>query len=466
MSARRDTVPPGPATPAEELTVGRLGQALRRHLARILVTAALLVLVTAIVLFFIEPRYTSRSALYVGSDIAAITGVTTSANARLPDEPTIESEIEVIKSRQIINAVIDRLGLAERPEFAEAGLLRALFGARPSRRVAGEGYGPEREIVIDNFLDHLEVYQQGRSRVIVIEFWSHDPALAARVVNALAHEYIQTNLRSKVATTEQVIRWLQGQVKRLRRQVLQAEQDIDRYKAAHPLLVAERNAQALKRLDELDGLLTRARSQRIAAEARLAELRRLAGHPDASRLVLAATDDATRAPLEMAQLKADAALRSAGVQYGPLHPRRLAAAAERRTVAGGLDRNRRVALQREDLALEAIDRQARQYQGEIERLTAALAEARTRRIRLNAMERDAQSNRQLLDSLLTRLKDLRARREILDLTENKRVISRGFVPAEPSFPRKGPILAIALVAGLLLGGFLALAHDGRPPAAD
>ncbi len=53
MSARRDTVPPGPATPAEELTVGRLGQALRRHLARILVTAALLVLVTAIVLFFI-----------------------------------------------------------------------------------------------------------------------------------------------------------------------------------------------------------------------------------------------------------------------------------------------------------------------------------------------------------------------------------------------------------------------------
>src|SRR3546814_7183706 len=78
------------------------------------------------------------------------------------------------------------------------------------------------------------------------------------------------------------------------------------------------------------------------------------------------------------------------------------------------------------------------------------------------LERDAETNRTLYVSLLSRLKELERQDDVGQSDAN--FISRAAVPLSPSYPATKRIMAVALVASLVMAAilaFIAESMDGR-----
>ena len=101
------------------------------------------------------------------------------------------SQVEVISSTDIFKQVAQKLDLSRLPEFDEAadmslfGRLLVIAGLKSDPNEV-----PPEERVLKEIREKLKVYRVEKSRVIVIEFSSEDPKLAAEVPNAIADAYI------------------------------------------------------------------------------------------------------------------------------------------------------------------------------------------------------------------------------------------------------------------------------------
>jgi hypothetical protein len=76
-------------------------------------------------------------------------------------------------------------------------------------------------------------------------------------------------------------------------------------------------------------------------------------------------------------------------------------------------------------------------------------------VKLRALEREAAANRAVLETYLNRLSDANARVSLGSQPGLARIIQRADPPAAPSFPKRGPMLLLAGLAGLTIGGGLA-----------
>ncbi len=111
-----------------------------------------------------------------------------SIDSRLVDDPTVQSEIETIKSERVAAAVVKRLNLTNDPEFvgASLSLLRRAFRFLTFH----SGTEPPQEQMTRRALDGVtgavKVSRVGRSFVVDVSFTSQDPPKSAKITNTIA----------------------------------------------------------------------------------------------------------------------------------------------------------------------------------------------------------------------------------------------------------------------------------------
>ncbi|WP_255984780.1 hypothetical protein, partial [Klebsiella pneumoniae] len=115
----------------------------------------------------------------------------------------------LLKSRSLAERVIDSLGLASSDAFIEA-----MGGTAPERgtRTAAEFAAARREMVIATVMGNFAVTPVRGSRLVSISFDSPDPALAARVTNAYAENFIQANLDRRFESSSYAREFLEEQI--------------------------------------------------------------------------------------------------------------------------------------------------------------------------------------------------------------------------------------------------------------
>lgn len=218
----RDNTPPdfrpGPAVSlAEVLAVLAF---MRRHLSVMLLTClaglgiAILYLITA------APTFTAKAQLFVNSKVTLVDTAALST--------VVESQIAIIKSESIANAVIERLDLARDPEFATgqgSGMISQLLGwSKPKTEANAARYA------VEPFERRLSAKRVGPTYLIEITFDSRNPDRAAQILNAVAEKYI-THQMDKAGLQGE--KWVTDRLNELSTQALSAEtalKDYDRNK--------------------------------------------------------------------------------------------------------------------------------------------------------------------------------------------------------------------------------------------
>jgi tyrosine-protein kinase Etk/Wzc len=432
-----------------------LGAALWRKKWKILRPTILAALVTFGIVQLIAPKYLSESRVL----IEARDNIFLRPNADKDiidrgtvDQEAVASQAQLILSRDLASEVIAKLKLNENPEFDPV-----LKGISPIKAVLGiigivknpASMTPQ-ERALESYYDRLTVYPVEKSRVIVIDFLSEDPELAARVANTIADAYLQRQQAAKQDQARSASEWLASEIEGMRKKVADAEAKVEAFRAKSNLLVGPNNTTlSAQQLGEVNTQLAGARAQKADAEAKARLIRDMlrSGGPIESSDILN-SELIRRLSEQHVTLRAQLAEQSSSLLDN--HPR----IKELKAQIADLDKQIRV--EAETLA-RSFENDAKLASARMDSLIASLdqlkgqaAGSNEQDVHLRALERDAKSQRDLLESYLAKYREATARDTLNSAPADARVISRATVSNVPAYPKKLPTILIATLAMLML----------------
>lgn len=453
------SLPPsgGPGGPGDGLAVSQMAGVLRRSWAWIAVPTLLAALGAGVFVQVVTPRYTGEAKVLLESRDPAFarTAAERTDQPQPIDEQAVASQVQVAMSRDLAREAIRSLKLVGNPEFdpeadGSSAIRRTLMMlglvSAPMERASEDR-------ILDTYLDHLLVYPVGKSRILAVEFRSRDPELAARGANTVADLYLASLEAASVDTARYASTWLGNNIATLRARVAEAEAKVEAFRAKHGLIGTGSSAAAqplsTQQLSELSSQLSQARTIQADLTARAKLLKDMIKEGRAFEIPDVANNELIRRTVESRMaMRAQLALESRTLL--PAHPRikeltaqvqdlenQIKAAAER--VVRTLENDAKIAGARVESLRSAVEGQQ-----------DVVAKGNTSEVELRALEREAKSQREQLESYLARYREAAARDAENASPANARVVSRAIVPDLPSFPKKLPIVAFATVLAFLL----------------
>jgi succinoglycan biosynthesis transport protein ExoP len=447
-----------------ELDLRAFGSALRRNKWKIIRPTLLTGLVALGAVQLITPKYLSEARVFIeGRENVFLRPEAEKQNfdRAVVDQEAVTSQVQLILSRDLARDVINQLKLGERVEFDPA-----LHGVSPVKVVLGLlglvknplHMTPE-ERVLDAYYDRLSVFPVEKSRVIAVDFQSEDPELAARVANAIADNYLVLQQTTKREQARSAGQWLSGEIDNMRKKVADAEGKVEAFRATSNLLVGTNNTTlSAQQLGDVNAQLVTMRAQKSDAEAKARLIRDMlrSGKPIDSTDILN-SELIRRLSEQRVTLRAQLAEQSATLLGN--HPRikELKAQisdldqqirAEAETVVRSLENDAKIAGARLDSQTSNLDQ-----------LKHQAASTNEQDVQLRALERDAKSQRDLLESYLAKFREATSRDTINSAPADARVISRATVSNIAAYPKKLATVLVATLAMMVLSAGMVLSRE-------
>ena len=474
LAARPILMPaPSPAKPVEvsqpatsrpslsqpgDIDFRALGEAMSRQRRWIIVPTIAALLLSLVIVNLITSRYKSEARILVdGRENVFLrpNGERDDQRAAL-DAEAVTSQVQLVQSRELAREIIKKNKLAEKPEFDP--VLSGMSPLKSLLALFGIGRDPfsltPEERVLDAYYDRLTVYAVDKSRVIVVEFQSRDPDLAARVANSIADGYLVMQQNARQDQAKSASQWLSGEIDNLRTKVSDAEARVEDFRSKSNLFVGTNNTTlSNQQMGELNTQLNNARALKSDAEAKAWLIREMlqSGKPIEASEIL--NSELMRRLFEQrVTLRAQLAEQSSTLLDN--HPR------IKELKAQIVDLDNQIRDEASKIS-RSLDNDARIAGGRVDGLSASLDQLKKQAsstngedVQLRALEREAKAQRDLLETYLAKYREANTRENIDAVPSDGRIISRAIVSNTPAYPKKLPIVLIATLATLLLSSGL------------
>jgi uncharacterized protein involved in exopolysaccharide biosynthesis/Mrp family chromosome partitioning ATPase len=409
------------------------------------------------------PHYRAETRILIETTESPFTRTTPAGESDRPilDEEGVTSQVEVITSTDLLKQVAAKLGLGKMGEFDEqanmgvVGRVMVLAGLK-----SDPGALAAEDRVLKTMREKLRVYRVERSRVIVISFSSESPKLAADVPNAIADAYLAVQQGAKLQSNADATDWLEPEINDLRERVKAAETRVAEFRSQSDLMIGQNNsALATQQLSEMSTELSRVRAARASAEANVQGLRDAINNGGS----LDAMPDVLASPLiqrlreRQVQLNTDIADLSTTLLDN--HPRIKSLRSQLADLDGQIRNEARNILRGLETQAETARLRESKLVANLNNVKAESARVGDKEVELRALEREAASQRELLESYLTRYREASSRLDRSYLPADARIFSRANVPFEPYFPKIVPIVGAAFVGSLLVMAIVTLLRE-------
>lgn len=383
-----------------------------------------------------EPTYRATTQMALTLEQSPIVDIQSVVTGISSDESSLNTEMEIIRSRELVSRLVDELNLTQDPEFNPAmrpdpgvglgdviGWIKNLV----STSAASDDAPTDTAIrngVINRVRGIISTSIARQSYVFSISAVTGSPIKSALVTNTLAQIYQDDQIAIKVDGTQNAAVWLSARVAELRTELEQGQSEINDRRSRNALVSPEALAAVNTQSVELGIQLQAAQLELNRAEEDLATIEAAAGEDVAARAL--AADDA--------QLRSIASSAAAGD-----------AAALRR-----FDRRFQQLLQQARGAKDQLTNRIADIQAQNDRLSAQFDAQGADLIKIQQLERETEATRVLYETFLNRLRETSV--QIGVQQADSRVLSEA-IGGMYVAPRKGVII----VMGIFLGGLLAAA---------
>ena len=453
-AAYAPAVDPEASSISGDLDLRAIGQALMRKRRWIIVPTLLALGISIAAVNFVTPRYKSEARILIDGreNVFLRPNGERDQERNALDPEAVTSQVQLLLSRDLARQIIKQNKLAELPEFDP--VLRGLSPVKSLLALFGIGRDPfsltPEERVLDAYYDRFTAYAVDKSRVVVIEFQSQDPDLAARVANSIADGYLVMQQNARQQQARAASQWLSGEIENLRKKVADAESRVEDFRSKSSLFVGTNNTTlSNQQMGELNTQLNNARALKSDAESKSRLIREMlqSGKPIEASDVLN-SELIRRLSEQRVTLRAQLAEQSSTLLDN--HPR----IKELKAQLAVLDTQIRDEASKVSRSLE---NDARIAAGRVDGLSASLDQLKKQAtstngqdVELRALEREAKAQRDLLESYLAKYREANTRENIDAAPADGRIISRASVSNAPAYPKKLPIVLIATLATLLL----------------
>jgi len=439
----------------------------------ILAMTGLVTIIAILVVAQIKPRYTASTQAMIESRQNKVTDIESVVSGLSPDMAAVLSEVEVIRSRSLLERLVFKLALHRDPEFnadlKKEPAWRAYFkpetyipldwlislGLKKPEQILppSEEAARTESQVVSAVQNRLSVAPVRRSLVISISFVSEQPRKAALIANTIADLYIVDQLESKFDATQRATSWLSERLTTLKDNVEKAERAVETYRVSVSNQVGQRTEMTSQQISELNTQIILAQTKRAEAQARLDQVERLlnAGGAEFSSAA-EVLNSALIQRLRSQEAEVIRKVSELASRYGDRHPTMIKAKNELRDLRLSIEGEVKKIAQ--SLRNEMIVARAREatLQRNLDRLESRNSVQSRAAIRLRELEREAQSNRVLYENFLNRFKETSSQENLQQA--DARIISRADVPASATFPKTKLIVLIAAVFGFFVSVIL------------
>lgn len=406
----------------------------------LLVTLCLTALAFAYIFFVAVPLYTATSAVSLQNREQKVIDVESVMTGIGSDQASVNTEVEVLRSRGLLEKLIDQLDLETDPEFnpflrpgspwSVRTLLAFVLGPAepeptPRPRVI-------RDKVVEQVLDAITVSNIRQSFVFQITARTQDPEKSALIADTIADLYIRDQIDVQFSATEHATDWLTERLAQLKSELEQAEIAVQKFNSQINLVSPERlqviNYQLKDFRDRYAGLT----AQQALLDERVEAMEAARESGDLTRMEQVAN---TPALTELWQ-----AIASGNAADEKLFEQRFDELLERARFEA-----RRNSEQLDTMATSIVTLQ--------EQVAAQSAEA----LHLEQLQREAEASRMIYEHFLGRLKETSVQQGIH--RPEARILSYATLPLVPSSPRPLLLLPLSFLVGLVAGSALVVLRE-------
>ena len=384
-------------------------------------------------------------------------------------EPYYQTQYKILQGRDLALRAVKRVKLEDVPEFngkgAKPPLLTQVISdlkakiaapfrgqtAAPPPRPAGPVNENQQA---DAFLGRVQVVPVRGSRLVDVYFVSADPEFAARAVNVLAEEYVNENLDFRLQNTDKTLQWLTEEVAKQQSVVQASERMLAEYREnQNAISLEDRQNIIVSRLNQVNDAASHARTNRIQKEALYNQVAATKDREGLSQI--ASNPFVQQLKTRIVELQRDRVRLEE--RYGEKHPDVQRVNGQIQDAQRQLDAEieRSVAAIKADYQA-ALDEE-KQLSADLEGQKAQATDLNRKSIDYSVLQREAESNRQVYESLLQREKELRVVSN--SRANNVRLLDRAEVPGGPFTPNTRRAWMMALLFGLGIGIAAAFAID-------
>ncbi|ULR46503.1 Wzz/FepE/Etk N-terminal domain-containing protein [Rhizobium sp. K102] len=408
-----------------------------------------------------SPQYRSETRILIeprAPAFASTQQVNDAGAGPLMDELNIASQVQLLQSADLLKKVINDLKLYNLPEFDDAANGSAMSSILIKLHLKKNPMeNPPEERVIDAFVERLQVYQVPGSRVIGISFTSKDPKLAAAIPNAMANVYLSTQSGAKLDSNSEATRWLEPEIESLRRKVSEAEKKVAEYRTSHGLLQTNGTTTfPAQQLNDISAELTRVRGDKANAEARAQAVRNALSSGEASDTLPDIMSSQAIQRLKGTESGLQSQVSDLQTSLLNSHPRLKSLRAQLADIRGQIRQETQKILASIENEAKVADLRARELERQKDTVQANSARAGEDEVGLNALEREATAQRQLLETYLVRYREAASRADSNSSPADARIVSKAVEPVDPYFPKVVPIVVVAAVATLILSAIVTM----------
>lgn len=398
-------------------------------------------------------------------------------------EAAIENARLVIRSDVIASAVAKKLDLVANDSFLNppqslasrlargaVGLVRlpvdvarSLFQSA-SVQGAGAAATAQTERIIRDLGARIGVERVSRSGGVSVFFRSHDPTLAAAIVNAYSEAYIADVLNAKFEATERTTEWLQGRLADLEAAAADAASAAEIYRAENGLMSSEGRFMSEDSVSELnadlgEAIADAARSKALVESYEAVVARGVDGLQSGAQVGTGTQVDPALEALQSDLSNAVADLNRITASFGADHPQAQLMSGAVATAAERLFTGVQQRLERARGDFSVAEARVDALRDSLGIAMGENADAGGARVQLRALEQRAETLSLLYQTFLTQFQEIEQQKDFP--ISDVRILSRAEVPRDADGPRTSRVLAVMLVVGLFFGTALASIREWR-----
>lgn len=424
-----------PAIQAEKNSVREYWRIVSKHKWMVVATLVVLVAIVTIGTLMSRPVYRAEAKIEIGKETERVL-----AGQRIMEVETanvfnpfyLQTQVDILRSRDIARRVIQRLNLIAHDEFKPKDFEKLPENEKDVR-------------IVNTFQSRYDVSVGRQSRVVAVTFDAYSPKLAAEVANSVAAEYITWSMESRLQGLGTTREFLTKRVGEARDELRKSEEAYSRYLTDRKIIsLDDRGNIALARTEELNRQLVQLENDRRAAEAVYYRSREV----PADELTPVLADPSVQAlSRELSRLRQELANLSA--RYQPNYP----AVRQVQDQVTQLENQLAEARQRIVKNIETQFQVARKRE---EDLRMALSQSKGETIQqnresteLNLLKQKVETDRKNYEDLLNRLRQAEVESDFRPA--NMRIVQSAEVPITPVKPNKLLNIGLSLLIGLSLG---------------
>ncbi len=363
---------------------------------------------------------------------------------------------ELLKSRTLSERAVEDLGMRKAPttempkeappktastSFLEDLVTRLRRGPPPADV---DMVTREDNALVGAFQGSVTVEPVRRSRLVRLHFDSTDPFFAARAVNTLAQSFININLERRFEASAYAKTFLEEKLVQTKARLEDSERDLVKFSREMEIFnVDDKQNVTGANVHEFNAAVTKAEQDRIKAEALY---RQAQENPDSLTQV---QDNRNIIVLKDRKTKLESDYQESLNVFKPAFPKM------QQLQGQILELDRQLKAEFDEVRKTTLSayRSARSQEAALrERLAGAkqqMIELQGRSIRYSILKREVDTNRQLYDGLLQRLKEIGVAGGVG--INNISVVDKAQVPLYPYKPDFGKSVSMGLAIGLIIG---------------